>query len=293
VEIFVSRRFSRLQGFFKRCITQGTPQRCFFNDRCVINVETRNRCKTCRFRRCVAQGMSMESVKMGRIPKKLKEEALRKRYKSIAHRSIRVEPNEEMDFRLTSTSDDESTSSNHQQVSVQNSPDLMIVPHGSERVDSMTVANDALSFLSLPKIFSQANQFVSAKAIDSTGFASAINHEQMTVATYISEVSQSISTNDLVACEMRFSNNVIAIMRSLAAKLCQPFLIYEFDFQLTSFFRYIRWKMWNFYQQYTVRIQRLIQRMFGLIHLGVSDACGWSIDDHCHSFADCRLSGKQ
>lgn len=40
-------------------------------------METRNRCKACRFQRCLEQGMAMESVKMGRIPKKVKEKALR------------------------------------------------------------------------------------------------------------------------------------------------------------------------------------------------------------------------
>jgi hypothetical protein len=65
------------QGFFKRSISHGLPYRCFFGDRCVISVKTRNRCKACRFKRCIEQGMAMESVKMGRIPKKVKEKALR------------------------------------------------------------------------------------------------------------------------------------------------------------------------------------------------------------------------
>jgi mannose-6-phosphate isomerase class I len=44
-------------------------------------METRNRCKACRFKRCLEQGMAMESVKMGRIPKKVKEKALKNYYK--------------------------------------------------------------------------------------------------------------------------------------------------------------------------------------------------------------------
>lgn len=70
-------QYDFFQGFFKRSITQGIPYRCFFGDKCVINMETRNRCKACRFQRCLEQGMAMESVKMGRIPKKVKEKALR------------------------------------------------------------------------------------------------------------------------------------------------------------------------------------------------------------------------
>ena len=49
-------------------------------------METRNRCKACRFKRCVEQGMAMESVKMGRIPKKVKEKALKHYQKYQKHR---------------------------------------------------------------------------------------------------------------------------------------------------------------------------------------------------------------
>ncbi|CAF4078086.1 unnamed protein product [Rotaria magnacalcarata] len=65
------------KGFFKRSITQDLPYRCFFGNKCIINMETRNRCKACRFKQCLQQGMSMESVKMGRIPKKVKEKVLK------------------------------------------------------------------------------------------------------------------------------------------------------------------------------------------------------------------------
>lgn len=75
-----------LKGFFKRSITQGIPYRCFFGDKCVINMETRNRCKACRFKRCIQQGMAMESVKMGRIPKKVKEKALRDYFKQHSNK---------------------------------------------------------------------------------------------------------------------------------------------------------------------------------------------------------------
>lgn len=65
-------------------ITQGTVAECFFGGRCVVNIETRNRCKACRFRRCIEEGMSMESVKMGRIPKKIKEQALREKQQHLS-----------------------------------------------------------------------------------------------------------------------------------------------------------------------------------------------------------------
>ncbi|CAF1435496.1 unnamed protein product, partial [Didymodactylos carnosus] len=65
------------KGFFKRSILRQEKYRCFFGNTCVFNGETRNRCKSCRFKKCIAEGMSMEAVKMGRIPKRIKEKALK------------------------------------------------------------------------------------------------------------------------------------------------------------------------------------------------------------------------
>ncbi|KAK7099209.1 uncharacterized protein [Littorina saxatilis] len=64
------------KGFYKRSIPKGEKYRCYFGGTCVISPENRNRCKSCRFRKCLEQGMAMEAVKMGRIPKVEKERAL-------------------------------------------------------------------------------------------------------------------------------------------------------------------------------------------------------------------------
>ncbi len=34
--------------------------RCYFDNTCLINVTNRNRCKACRFRRCIDEGMSVD-----------------------------------------------------------------------------------------------------------------------------------------------------------------------------------------------------------------------------------------
>lgn len=65
------------KGFFKRSILRKEKYRCYFDNACLINVTNRNRCKACRFRRCLDEGMSVDGVKMGRIPKLVKERALR------------------------------------------------------------------------------------------------------------------------------------------------------------------------------------------------------------------------
>ncbi|CAF0895411.1 unnamed protein product [Adineta steineri] len=65
------------KGFFKRSILRKEKYRCYFDNSCLINVTNRNRCKACRFRRCIDEGMSVDGVKMGRIPKLVKERALK------------------------------------------------------------------------------------------------------------------------------------------------------------------------------------------------------------------------
>ncbi|CAF4189157.1 unnamed protein product, partial [Adineta steineri] len=47
------------KGFFKRSILRKEKYRCYFGDKCIINSDNRNRC-----------------VRMGRIPKSVKEKAL-------------------------------------------------------------------------------------------------------------------------------------------------------------------------------------------------------------------------
>ncbi|XP_046543922.1 nuclear hormone receptor family member nhr-8-like [Haliotis rubra] len=64
------------KGFFKRSIPKGDKYKCFFGGQCIITPQNRNRCKSCRYRKCLELGMSFEAVKMGRIPKMEKQRAL-------------------------------------------------------------------------------------------------------------------------------------------------------------------------------------------------------------------------
>ncbi|KAK0040665.1 hypothetical protein Bpfe_029903, partial [Biomphalaria pfeifferi] len=64
------------KGFFKRSIPKGDKYTCFFGGHCTITPFNRNRCKACRFKRCQDNGMAIDAVKMGRIPKVEKERAL-------------------------------------------------------------------------------------------------------------------------------------------------------------------------------------------------------------------------
>ncbi len=102
-------------------------------------METRNRCKACRFKRCIAQGMAMDSVKMGRIPKKVKEKAL-KNYQKYQKRKSQHEDtcydddDSEADnsslssIKRESISSSSSSSSMNTQQSIDSNHETVIIP---------------------------------------------------------------------------------------------------------------------------------------------------------------------
>lgn len=52
-----------LQGFFRRCITQGMTHKCANEEKCEITPFTRNSCQYCRLKKCFEVGMSREGKK--------------------------------------------------------------------------------------------------------------------------------------------------------------------------------------------------------------------------------------
>lgn len=68
------------QGFFRRTISNQLAYRqCPKNGTCKILRMNRNRCQFCRFKKCMEVGMSRDSVKYGRIPKKQKARMIQDR----------------------------------------------------------------------------------------------------------------------------------------------------------------------------------------------------------------------
>ncbi|KAH9414372.1 hypothetical protein DERP_012021 [Dermatophagoides pteronyssinus] len=61
------------KGFFRRSIQKQIEYRCLRDGKCLIIRLNRNRCQYCRFKKCLAVGMSRDSVRYGRVPKKSKE----------------------------------------------------------------------------------------------------------------------------------------------------------------------------------------------------------------------------
>ncbi|XP_059491296.1 ecdysone-induced protein 78C isoform X2 [Neocloeon triangulifer] len=61
------------KGFFRRSIQKQIEYRCLRDGKCLVIRLNRNRCQYCRFRKCLAVGMSRDSVRYGRVPKRSRE----------------------------------------------------------------------------------------------------------------------------------------------------------------------------------------------------------------------------
>ncbi|OWF36287.1 uncharacterized protein LOC110441864 [Mizuhopecten yessoensis] len=64
------------KAFFKRWMDRDKTLGCYFGGNCVITPDTRHCCKGCRYQKCKENGMSIEAIKMGRIPKFEKRAAI-------------------------------------------------------------------------------------------------------------------------------------------------------------------------------------------------------------------------
>ena len=62
------------KGFFRRCITQGMNHQCTNNQQCDMTPFSRNSCQFCRLKKCFAVGMSREASRLGRRPKRAKDD---------------------------------------------------------------------------------------------------------------------------------------------------------------------------------------------------------------------------
>ncbi|CAF3400289.1 unnamed protein product [Rotaria socialis] len=323
------------KGFFKRSITQDLPYRCFFGNKCIINMETRNRCKACRFKQCLQQGMSMESVKMGRIPKKVKEKVLKDYYAqqdkicqydqqplddsqnhalyyddcftsfemdnynfphllgdSISSLSSVSSPTtSSVSLQQSNDSNQEigiesqtTTSSTEQSFSIS---DLFDSAISSSNIQTNQI-DDKLSSLQLPSVFYESHTLADTYSNGRSQNSTNLLHQriQLNNNTYddrslenlqnddritMLNLNQNTLTDDTFSCELRYSNQHLQAMKYLALKLCQPFLVFELDFEVTTFFRYIRWKMFNFYSHHTKQLQILIEKMFDHINFGISN----------------------
>ncbi|KAJ8398517.1 hypothetical protein AAFF_G00427720 [Aldrovandia affinis] len=60
-------------GFFRRSQQSSVSYSCSRQSNCPIDRASRNRCQSCRLQKCVAQGMSRDAVKFGRMSKRQRD----------------------------------------------------------------------------------------------------------------------------------------------------------------------------------------------------------------------------
>lgn len=61
------------KGFFRRSQQSSVSYSCSRQSNCPIDRTSRNRCQSCRLQKCVAQGMSRDAVKFGRMSKRQRD----------------------------------------------------------------------------------------------------------------------------------------------------------------------------------------------------------------------------
>ncbi|XP_016105522.1 nuclear receptor ROR-beta-like isoform X2 [Sinocyclocheilus grahami] len=61
------------KGFFRRSQSSSVQYSCSRQSNCPIDRASRNRCQSCRLKKCVTQGMSRDAVKFGRMSKRQRD----------------------------------------------------------------------------------------------------------------------------------------------------------------------------------------------------------------------------
>lgn len=70
------------KGFFKRSVERNEEYVCYYGYNCEITPKQRKRCKYCRWQACLRGGMSLDSVRMGRISRDEREKIIRENNKT-------------------------------------------------------------------------------------------------------------------------------------------------------------------------------------------------------------------
>ncbi|CAF0780696.1 unnamed protein product [Adineta ricciae] len=259
------------KGFFKRSILRKEKYRCYFGDKCIINTDNRNRCKSCRFQKCLKEGMSVEGVRMGRIPKSVKEKAL------AEHTTSSVENEDPAQSSPSHIPSMTSNAFNHLSTSsIADLPIPLIDEHllfadlDMAPIDNQLNCHTSLPGTSLTQSSCYRYELPDNFTIDET------KQEDPEDNSGIVRLNPTALTNYMTNCEERFANNVIERMKTIASKISHPTTCTELDYEESSFIRHLRWKMFDLSNTYNGRTRQLIERMNSMIHLRIDDYPGKS-----------------
>uniref|UniRef100_A0A3B4UE19 Nuclear receptor subfamily 1, group D, member 2a n=1 Tax=Seriola dumerili TaxID=41447 RepID=A0A3B4UE19_SERDU len=128
------------KGFFRRSIQQNIQyKKCLKMENCTIMRINRNRCQQCRFKKCLAVGMSRDAVRFGRIPKREKQRMLLEMQNAMNNM---MSNNSQLHSMLSSPSSSSSSASDSPSCSNPSSPQC---PQDSESVVSMDTNSSSAS----------------------------------------------------------------------------------------------------------------------------------------------------
>ncbi|CAF1057702.1 unnamed protein product [Rotaria sordida] len=243
------------KGFFKRSILRKEKYRCYFGDGCIITADNRNRCKSCRFQKCLTEGMSIDGVRMGRIPKLVKEKALAEHHLS----SSSIE-NDDPSPSISSTSPSCISSINSK------SNNLMSTDMNLELIDEPFLLNnfESVSINTPSTTLPLYNNYMLPEnfTIDETKYNYLEN---------LSILNRSVLTNCTVNCEEHFSNNILERIKKFVTKLTCPMTYTVSDYDEASFIRYLRTKMLDLYNTYDSCTTQLVERMDSMINHQITE----------------------
>ncbi|CAF4254440.1 unnamed protein product, partial [Rotaria magnacalcarata] len=187
------------KGFFKRSILRKEKYRCYFGDGCVINTDNRNRCKSCRFHKCLKEGMSVDGVRMGRIPKLIKEKALAEHHLS----SSSIE-NDDPSSSVASSSPPCLSSMNS------NSNNLISTDVNLQLIDEHFFSDDfeSISMDTPPTILPSCNDYMLSEDLT-------IDETKNDLKENISISNRSLLNNCTENCGETFSKNVLEHIKKL------------------------------------------------------------------------------
>lgn len=271
------------KGFFKRSILRKEKYRCYFDNSCLVNVTNRNRCKACRFRRCIDEGMSVDGVRMGRIPKLVKERAL----KELKEQQMKKEAAK---HQTNETHGRESSCSALSDRSVENyDPNPMetdFVESPIQREGDVSMTNVHLVEF-IPKSSSSSNLTCeSDEKIISPTF------HRTKYENYLPEDFTVDETDGVAPLATGYlSEEMLCYVRALANKLSHTHnnALVQLDDEEFQLIRYLRWSTSQTYRRYSTRAQQMSFRMNQMIDDNICEYPGdhASISEFLHSLRLC------
>jgi hypothetical protein len=86
----------------------------------------------------------------------------------------------------------------------------------------------------------------------------------------IVKLNPSALSNYMTNCEASFANNVTVRMKNIVKKISHPTKCTELDYEESSFIRHLRWKLFELSNTYNGRTRQFIELMNSMIQLGVN-----------------------